>query len=231
MNLIVKTMLIGVAPLVMQASVLTGNLLTNPGAESGLTGWTLTAGGTETGAGVDNGSFDPGINPHSGSYDFYGGDGNGFSLGGIQQTVSIVTGSVTTTLIDAGGVSADVSFWEQSLNQGTPSDEAYIKLTYLSGSNSVLGTNSSPAEYSLGSWTNYTDNFVVPTGTRSIEYTMEFQLEDGENIDSFVDDNSLTIAGAATTATPEPSTFGALLIGIAALGVGVIRRNRTAVAQ
>jgi hypothetical protein len=68
MKWIGRTLLLGLTPLLMHASLLTGNLLTNPGAETGnLTGWTAAGG---TGAGVDNGSFDPGINPHTGSYDF-----------------------------------------------------------------------------------------------------------------------------------------------------------------
>src|SRR5580704_10922523 len=101
MKTIEKMLLVGLTPLLMQASVLTSNLLTNPGAEDGnLIGWTVGGG---TGAGVDNGAFDPGINPHSGLYDFYGGpNGNDRTVGTLSQTDSIVTGSVTSTLIDTG---------------------------------------------------------------------------------------------------------------------------------
>lgn len=61
-----------------------GNLLTNPGAEDGnLTGWTV---GGNSNPGVDNGSFDPGINPHTGNYDFYGHTG---SFGTLTQNVSL----------------------------------------------------------------------------------------------------------------------------------------------
>ena len=45
-----------------------GNLLINPGAEAGnLTGWTV---GGDSNPGVDNGSFDPGVDPHSGAFRF-----------------------------------------------------------------------------------------------------------------------------------------------------------------
>ena len=58
-----RTLLVGLTPLLRRASLLTGNLLTNPGAETGnLTGWTAAG---STGAGVDNGSVDPGINPRT----------------------------------------------------------------------------------------------------------------------------------------------------------------------
>jgi hypothetical protein len=56
-----RTLLVCLTPLLAHASLLSGNLLTNPGAETGnLTGWTAAG---NTGAGVDNGSFDPGIDP------------------------------------------------------------------------------------------------------------------------------------------------------------------------
>jgi hypothetical protein len=192
----------------MHATLLTGNLLTNPGAETGnLTGWTAAG---NTGAGVDNGTFDPGINPHTGSYDFYGGVGSGHPLGTLSQTVSIVTGGVTTALIDAGALSADVSFWVQSLNQGAPSDEAYVQLTFLNGSDGVIGTDETASVYSIGSWENVMDTYLIPTGTRSITYTMGFQLEKGTNIDSFVDDNVLEISSGASS-----PLMGLALVGLA----------------
>jgi len=215
MNLVLKTSLIGMAPLLMHAGLITGNLLTNPGAEDGnLTGWTAGGG---TGADVDNGSFDPGINPFDGSFDFYGGVGNGFALGTLSQTTSIVTGAVTTALIDTGTLSADISFWVQSLDQDVPSDEAFVQLTFLSDSNGVVGTVATPAFYSIGVWTNFNNDYAIPVGTRSITYTMEFQRQKGLNIDSFVDDNVLEISGSPTTETPEPSMFGVVFFGIAAL--------------
>jgi|SRR5580704_12657863 hypothetical protein len=224
MNLIRRALLLGLTPLLVHASVLTGNLLINPGAEDGnLTGW--TAGG-DTGAGVDNGSFDPGINPYQGSYDFYGGVGNGNPLGTLSQTDSILTGSVTTSLIDTGTLFADISFWVQSLDQGAPSDEAFVQLTFLNGSNGVIGTIDTPAFYSIGVWTNYSNDYAIPVGTRSIDYTMEFQLEKGINIDSFVDNNVLEISGGPITATPEPSMFIVTFVGIALLSALHLRRNR-----
>jgi len=228
MNVIGKSLLVGLlglTPLAMHAGSLTGNLLTNPGAETGdLTGWTVSG---NTGAGVDSGSFDPGINPYDGSYDFYGGLGNGYPLGTLSQTVSIVTGGVTTSLINTGTLTANVSYWEQSLNQGAPSDEAYIQLTFLNGSNGVISTVAMPGVYSIGGWTNYTEGFLIPVDTQSIEYSMEFQLEKGTNIDSFVDDNNLTIDGLGTAVTPEPSPLVTVLLGIFVLCAGFfLQRNR-----
>jgi len=223
MNLISKAMLVGLTPLLAHAGVLTANLLTNPGAEAGsISGWTV--GGTSN-PGVDNGTFDPGINPFAGSWDFYGHIG---PLGSLSQTVSIVGGGVTTTLIDTGTLSADVSFWEQGLNQGADSDHAYIQLTFLDGSAATIGTVATPdVDSHLGTWTNYANDYAIPVGTRSITYTMEFVRESGSDLDAFVDNNDLTISGSST-GTPEPSTFGGVLLGVGLLGAVLHRRKRRA---
>lgn len=223
MKLLGLIMLAGLMPVFTQAGVLTGNLLSNPGAETGdLTGWTVAG---NTGAGVDSGTFDPGINPHSGSYDFYGGVGGGNPLGTLSQTVSIVSGGVTTSLIDAGTLSANVSFWEQSLNQGNPSDEGYVELTFLNSSNGIISTAETTSVYSIGAWENVTGSYLIPTGTRSIMYTMGFQLEEGTNIDSFIDDNVLDVSSPSAAAAPEPATLP-MALGTAALGGFVYFRRR-----
>ena len=212
-------MLIGLTPLLMHGSVVFSNMLTNPGAETGdLTGWIL--GGTSNPA-VDNGTFDPGINPNTGSFDFSGGTG---PSGSLSQTFSIITGVITTARVDGGTLSADVSFWEQGLDQGTPSDNAFIQVTFLDGSSGVISTVSTPdVDSHLGAWTNFTGEYAIPVNTRSIVYSMQFVRAAGSDLDAFVDDNSL---GISDSATPEPSTFGGVLIGIGALGL--LRHNRRA---
>jgi hypothetical protein len=178
------------------------NLLVNPGAETGTTsGWTVdnpTFGGTSN-PGVDNGSFDPGINPHSGSFDFYGHTG---PFGTLDQVVSL-SGVVTNTQIDSGLVTAAVSFWEQSLNQGNPSDSAGVGVYFLNSSNTLISSETTPIVFSIGAWENVTETFTVPVGTRSIDYVMEFVRHVGSDNDSFIDDNSLVVTAGA--AVPEPS--------------------------
>ena len=103
--------------------VTTSNLLANPGAETGnLTGWTV--GGTSNPR-VDNDTFDPSIHPHTGSYDFVGGTG---ASGTLSQTVQLVgPQGLTAAAIDTGALTANLSFWEQGLSQGSPSDDALVK--------------------------------------------------------------------------------------------------------
>lgn len=174
----------------VSASVTTTNLLLNPGAEAGTTtNWVV--GGLSNPA-VDNGTFDSGINPHSGNYDFYGHTG---AWGTLSQTVFLPGNQgITTEDIDAGFLSANVSFWEQGLSQGTPSDEAHIIISFLDGSTNLIQTNSTPFVDSHNqTWQNYSNTYAVPVGTRFITYTMYFLRNGGSDNDSFVDDNGLTI--------------------------------------
>ena len=206
-----------------QGQTLTGNLLTNPGAETGdLTGW--TTGGTSN-PGVDNGSFDPGIDPHTGSYDFYGGSG---LSGTLAQTVSLVGNQgLTAAGIDSGNAHALLSFWEQGLNQGTPSDDAQVTLTYLGASSNVLGSDASPVVDSHdGTWTQFANSYAIPAGTRTITYSMGFLRNAGSDLDAFVDDNSLVVdARPAVTATPEPGSV-ALCVGLGGTSLLCAARRR-----
>jgi hypothetical protein len=202
----------------LSGAVRAGNLLTNPGAETGnLNGWTV---GGNSNPGVDDGSFDPGINPHTGTYDFYGHTG---PFGTLTQNVTLsgIPG-ISTSLIDSGLTSAGVTFWEQGLNQGDPSDDAQVTLTFRDPTNSVIGSVSTPEIDSHdGTWQEFTGNFAIPAGTRSIDYTMDFIRHKFNDNDSFVDDNSLVV----TASVPEPS--GLIMIGISSLAlIGHGRRHR-----
>ena len=179
-----------VMPLKMSAQAqLTTNLLVNPGAEAGnIANWTPTGPGSPT---VDSGSFDPGINPHTGGYDFVGLNGASDSL---SQTVSLLTQGVTAATLDSGTVMASLSFWEQGLDQGTPSDDASVTLVFLSASGATLGTvNSGEVDSHNLTWENFTGSYPIPVGTRSITYTMNFIRHSGSDLDAFVDDNSLLL--------------------------------------
>ncbi len=205
-----------------RADFTTGNLLSNPGAELGsIVGWTPSG---SVAPGVDSGSFDPGINPHTGKYDFYGVNG---PLNMLTQTVTLVgTQGITAALIDSGTSFANVSFWEQGLNQGTLSDSASITLSFLNASGTVVGTVTTPVIDSHNlSWQNFSGSYAITAGTRSISYTMNFIRNVGSDNDSFIDDNSLIVTAASV---PEPSSLVMLGIGSLAFSLYTIRaRSRS----
>ena len=124
----------------VRADLPTTNMLLNPGAETGsTTNWVI---GGVSNPGVDNGTFDSGITTHSGSYDFYGRTG---AEGTLSQTVYLPGNQgITSALIDAGILAANVSFWEQGLNQGTPSDAARIIIAFLDTNTNLISTNATP---------------------------------------------------------------------------------------
>src|ERR1019366_9304079 len=158
---ILHARLAGLFGAMASAQTVTSNLLANPGAETGnLTSWTVFAGAPM----VDAGTFDPGINPRSGGFDFCGGSAN--LLGKLSQTIDLIgTGQVTAFQLDAGTTTADVSFWEQGLNQGSPSDNAAIKLTFLDAASALLGTvTTATIDSHTGSWTNGAQSFLIPVG-------------------------------------------------------------------
>jgi hypothetical protein len=170
--------------------VATTNLLLNPGGEANsLVNW--IAGG-DSGPRVDNGTFDIGINPHSGTNDFLGGHGN---VGTLTQIVPLVGNpGVTAVSIDSGMLLAYVSFWGQGLGQSSPSDDGYVGLVFLgSTSNSISVWSSPEIDSHSGTWSNYSTYLPIPTGTRFIQYTMYFILHAGSDLDGFIDDNVLAV--------------------------------------
>jgi hypothetical protein len=173
------------------SSYVSENLLVNPGAEFGnLTGWSI---GGNSKPSVDNGTEDVGINPYNGLYDFIGVTGPSATL---TQNVNLINnGFITTGQIDSGNLLANLTFFEQGLNQSEPSDSASVTLTFLSDSNITLSTVSSvEVDSHNGSWQKYSNSFSIPVGTRSIDYTMNFIRHKGSFLDAFIDDNSLTVS-------------------------------------
>ena len=183
-----------------------GNLLINPGAETGtLSGWTV--GGTSNPR-VDNGTFDPSIQPHTGDYDFIGGSGG--ASGTLKQNVNLLGNGLTAGQIDTGILLAQVNFFQQSLNQSPSSDTAGVNLTFLNAGGSSLGAFSSGEIASTGAWNQFNGASLIPSGTRSIDYTMNFIRNAGNDLDAFIDDNSLTISPslfAGLGLTGDPTAF------------------------
>jgi hypothetical protein len=167
---------------------LTPNLLVDPGAENGLSGWwpSFPVSTTASPGYTGNSSF----------------EGKQVPDAFITQTVQLTqVAGITTSLVDAGNLRANYSFWFADLNPGSGASGA-ITLTFLDGDGVFLGQGISGALQNAGTltWLNGTGSFPIPRGTRTINYTMDFPTIASANT-GLIDDNVLTIANQASTVT------------------------------
>jgi hypothetical protein len=203
----------------------TGNLLVNPGAETGnLTGWTV-GGNSSPFAGGPANSLGDGFATHSGSHYFVGGTGGAY--GSLTQTIQPVgIQGITADMLDSGNAFVRFSFWEQGSNQGTPSDNASVTLRFIvtnfSGQPITSQIETPIIDSHAGAWRNYTNACLIPPGTRSLQYTINFYRHSGTDLDAFVDDNYLGVsvapppsndnfASRATVVSPVATIFAANL--------------------
>jgi hypothetical protein len=171
----------------------TSNLLINGDAETGtLAGWARVGPGA---ASIDNGAFNfPLLYPADGFYDFVG--GSSASSSGLIQIDSISTYQIPYPLIDAGLVTLSISYLEQSLNQN-PADTAAVSVTVFDASSTAITTAFVSGTF-IGSWGAKSSTFPPTPGVRSFEYQMTFTRNSGADIDSYLDDNSVTASYAGS---------------------------------
>ncbi len=164
----------------------------NPGAESGsLTPWVSGGSGVPI---IDDGSANSGYNPYSGTKQFYGGSISSGSNSTLTQSVLLLNGTqgYTAAQLDSGYLSANISFYEQSYSQFFGTDEGQISLAFLTSSNTLISTTTTPT-FACTNWCAQSYSYPLPMGTRRIDYTMIFILQTGYAIDSYFDDNSLKV--------------------------------------
>lgn len=129
---------------------------TNPDAETGdLTGWTQRI-GTQMAVNTTG--------PHSGTYKFVGSN-NEDTMEASNTPLDLPSGALTA--VDAGTVRATLSYWSRNNADG---DHGYARLEFFGstgGSGTYLGSRTG-TDLSGGTWTQQTENFVVPPGTRSV---------------------------------------------------------------
>jgi len=174
----------------------TGNLLDNPGAEDGTSGWTEDTGNFES---VTDGQCD-GAAPHRGQ--------RYFAVGGICRAAASATAHQTVDVsmhgaaIDGSGVRARFGGWLRNFNGN---DHPELSITFEDGNGAEL--MSSPWLGTLASqWTRTASTVAVPSGTRAITMRLKGTRNNGNDNDSYFDDLwlRLLLMGAACDERPDP---------------------------
>jgi hypothetical protein len=118
----------------------------------------------------------------------------------LTQTVSLIN-VVSLDDIDAGLLTANYSFWYADQNGNTGS-MGRITLTFRDDNGNHIGQSLPPVVFGTVvnhggvievPWIYETGTFPIPPGTRSINYTMDFNGTSTQNSGA-IDDNILTIS-------------------------------------
>ncbi len=160
---------------------LTGNLILNPGAESGISNWT---GQIEALAANECGS----VPTHTGTYLFAVGGvcTNESAYGTASQVIDV---SIYNSLIDQGDIQANFSAFMRSYS-GT--DVPAMKIECRDAANNVLVTSNTISSNTT-TWTSVTGIQNIPAGTRNIQVILEGTRNGGTDNDSYLDDLSLIL--------------------------------------
>ncbi|MEY9965182.1 hypothetical protein ABIA33_003224 [Streptacidiphilus sp. MAP12-16] len=189
-----------------------GNLLVNPGVETGegttggydqtiIPGWqqygTVTSIAYGTAGGFPS-SSSPGSPTRGGN--FFAGGAEGDSS--LTQTADI---SSAATAVDAGGVTANLSGWLGGY--GSQNDGVTLTATFQNASGGTLGSGTvGPVTASdRGSTTGMLQRSAtlpVPTGTRKVKVVAAFTVASGPYNDGYADDLSLTLSTPVTAPAP-----------------------------
>jgi hypothetical protein len=159
------------------------NLLENPGAEDGTTGWTTSEGYHES---LTNGQCD-GVAPHSGE--------RYFATGGVCESAdyarayqSVDLSESLWEIIDAGQAAVQFGGY---LRTYSGSDLPEIQLEFVDASGQV--TTSDELSSQASSWTYVSSSQSLPAGTRSVRFVLMGTRNAGNDSDCYFDDLSLVV--------------------------------------
>ncbi len=159
------------------------NLLVNPGAESGIDGWTVTQGYMES---LEEYACD-GIEPYSGDYYFI--------VGALCNTV---TYSEAYQEIDISEFSGCIEQGLASVNYGGylsdwgGNDHPEMKLAFIDGNGNQISESETIGTYNAY-WTLFSIDTIIPDGTEFIQMILMGTRYAGDDNDSYFDDLFLKI--------------------------------------
>ena len=163
---------------------LTDNLLINPGAEDGTTGWTATEGVLES---LTDGEC-AGIAPYAG--DRYFGVGALCEEHEFARAVQRVGLEKWSKAIDDGRATARFGGWFADY---AGSDLPQVDLLALDAEGETLAT-AGPIGQAISQWTELQDTLALPEGTRSLDFVLLGTRFAGSDNDSYLDDLELRLA-------------------------------------
>ncbi len=156
-----------------------GDLLLNPGFESGLANWTTLMGTPALRP------ADP--LPFEGTQYLYG---NNTAVFAVSQDVDLVASGVSATNIDAGLLWVDYGGYQAGWGDG---DFGVISVQFLNGAMAEVGSDALSSFTSDHQWLGREATVVLPPGTRTIRYTFTGTRESGSNDDAYLDAAFLTV--------------------------------------
>jgi Ca2+-binding RTX toxin-like protein len=150
------------------------NQLANAGFESGLTGWT-THGDAATKAGSPA--------PYEGETCFYAGSA---AVGFAEQTIVLSAVGYPPAVVDQRDLTVSFGGRVRSASEAVP-DEGEIRVTFLDGSDAVIGQAIVTAQNTDDRWELVGDRVAIPQGTRKLVYRFTADRISGTTNDSFLD--------------------------------------------
>ncbi|MCC7524312.1 MAG: T9SS type A sorting domain-containing protein [Chitinophagaceae bacterium] len=184
-------------PLLIAYAVSAQNLITNPSAEATPTsnGWTAaqTAGTscyTGSGWGIQGNQNGFPV-AQSGSRLFFPGCGGATGSGKVYELYQDISVAANATAIDAGNYVVSFSGYMHSYNQSTP-DATEMIVQYRNAANTILSSYSTGTATHTAGWVRYSDTRTAPVGTRRIRVRLIGTSHNGDSVDSYFDNLSLT---------------------------------------
>ena len=173
-----------------------GNLLTDPGFENGLSGWT-------TDAAAVAGTAPGGPSAYDGSSYFFAGPDT--LTGDAQQQVNLLQLGYSATQLASGTLSVSFGGYTRSLAETTP-DTGSITITFYDSTDSnVLGSMTVDASNTTQQWSLTSGTIALPENTQYIEFEFNATAHSGDTSDNaYLDDAfvSLSVGGGPQSAVP-----------------------------
>jgi Ca2+-binding RTX toxin-like protein len=165
-----------------------GNLLTDPGFEQGLTGWTTDPAALAGVAPSGPSAYD------GGSYFFAGPN---TAAGYAQQQVNLLAAGYSVAQLDSGTLTVSFGGYTRSY-PATPPDTGSITVSFIDASGTtVLGSITVNSANATDHWALTSGTIALPTGTRSIVYQFNANRKSGTSDNAYLDDAFVTLTAGS----------------------------------